>query len=98
MIGAGGLGRQQHEHRVYRLAIQRLEIYRPLETRKEAVNPVERWKFAVRNGNAGAKCRRAELLALQQDIENLTLWTVPSAPASFRCEFLQRLLFAAHLQ
>ena len=92
MIGAGALRREQHEDEVDRLVVERIEIDRAREPRKDADQPVERAQLAVRDGDALADAGRAQALALQQRVEDLALGKPgeprgragkpPAAPAS----------------
>ena len=94
MIGAGAFRREQQEDQIDRLAVERLEIDRPLQPRKQPEQLVELRQLAVRNGDAVADAGRAELLALQQDFEDRALALAgelgglarraPAAPASCR--------------
>src|ERR1044071_1974984 len=96
MIGAGALRREQQEDQIHRLAIERLEIDRPLEPRKQAEHVAELLQLAVRNGDAVADAARGELLTLQQDFEN-SLLVLPGKLRSLGGNLLQRLLLPVDL-
>ena len=97
VIRAGAFRRQQQEHDIDRLIVQRLEIDRGVQPRENARNAVEIGEFAVRNGDSLADAGRAETLTLQDRVENR-----PGGDArQFRCLFrdcLEKLFLGAHPQ
>src|SRR5436309_5133389 len=97
MVGAGTFRRKQQEYQVDRLAIERFEIDRPLQPRKDAEQLGELRQLAMRNGNTVAHAGRAQLLALHEDLEDRAL----ALTGQFRRlggELLQGLLLAVDLQ
>src|SRR5580704_6527846 len=97
MIGAGTFRRQQQEDKIDRLAVERLEIDRPIEPREQTKQPFEIRHLAVRNGNAIANRSRAKLLALAQDFED-GAFVLPAEHGGARRELLQQLLLAVDLE
>ena len=73
MVGARALRRKQEENQIDRLVVERFEIDRPVEAREQTEQLVELGQLAMRNGNAIADAGRAQLLTLQQDLEDLAL-------------------------
>ena len=97
MVGAGAFRRQQHEDQIHRLAVERLEIDRPIEPCEQPEQLVEPDELAVRNGDPVADSGRAQLLALQQGLENAAL-ALPGQLRGLRGKLLDRLLLAVDLQ
>ena len=97
VIGAGGFRRQQQKNQIDRLAVERLEIDRPLQPREQPEQAAELRQLAVRNGDAVADRGGAELLALQQDFQNRAL-VLAGEFGRARGEFLDRLLFIVDLE
>ncbi len=73
MVGAGALGRDQHEDDVDRLAVECVEIDRLLGAGEETDEAVDTRHPAVRDGDAIADAGRAEALALEQGFEQLAV-------------------------
>src|SRR5215471_15199415 len=59
MIGASRLRREQQENEIDRLAIQRLELDRPVEPSKETEQLSELGQLSVRDGDAVANTSRS---------------------------------------
>ena len=97
MIGAGGFRREQQKHQIDGLAVERLEIDRPLEPREQSEQLAELGQLAVRNGDAVADAGRAELLALLQDLEDRPL-ALAGELAGLGGELLQDLLLSVDLE
>src|SRR5262249_29370176 len=70
VIGASVLGRQQQEDQVDRLAGEGFELDGVLQSGEDADDSGQRRQAAVGNGNAAPDAGRAELLALQQRVED----------------------------
>ena len=64
MLGAGVGRREEQEDEIDRAAVDRLVVDRLGKPREQAVDLRQAVDLAVRNGDALAKARRAELLAL----------------------------------
>jgi hypothetical protein len=97
VIGAGAFGRQQEKDQIDRLAVERLEIDRPIEPREQSEQPAEIRHLAVGNGDAVADSRGAELFALHQDLEN-GLLALAGEHRGTRRELVQRLLLIVDLE
>src|SRR4051794_11725348 len=97
MVRAGTFWREQQEHQVDRLAIERLEVDRTLEPREQAEQLLEVGQLAVRDRDAIAHASRAELLALHQGFEYQPL-VQPGELRGTPRELLDRLLLAIHLE
>ncbi len=97
MIGAGAFRRQQQKHQIDRLAVERLEIDRPLQPREQAEHLAELGQLAVRDGDAIADAGRAELLALQQDFQDRP-FALSGERRRLGGDLLQRLLLPVDLQ
>src|SRR6266852_8967158 len=97
MIGAGGFRRQQQEHEIDGLAVERLEIDGSLEPCKQTEQLVELWQLAVRNGDAVTDAGRAELLALLQNLQDGAL-ALTAELGGLGGQLLQDLLLAVDLE
>src|SRR5580704_12864747 len=97
VIGAGAFGRQQKKDQIDRLAVERLEIDRPVEPREQSEQAAEVRHLAVRNGDAVADGRGAELFALHQDLEN-GLLALAGQHGGARRKLVQRLLLVVDLE
>src|ERR1700722_9344367 len=97
MVGAGAFGRQQQKNQIDRLAVERIEIHRSREPREQAEQLVERRELAVRYRNAVAHPGGAELLPLQQNLEDGAL-ALPAQFGRLGGKLLQRLLLAIDLE
>ena len=97
MIGAGSFRSKQQEYKIDRLAIERLEIDRPIEPRKQTKQLVELCELAVRDGDAVADAGRAELLTLQQDLVD-GAFVLAAELGRLSGEFLQGLLLSVDLE
>jgi hypothetical protein len=64
------LGCQQQEDEVDRLIVDRVEFDRRSQTREQAIDAGQSRDLAMRNGDAMAEPGRAQLLALQQRLED----------------------------
>ena len=73
MIGAGAFRREQQEHDIDRLAVDRVEIDRLGKPREDADDALQPGELAVGNGDALAEPGRAQPLALQQHVEDVAL-------------------------
>src|SRR5262245_32434548 len=97
MIGAGRFRRQQQEDEIDRLAVERFELHRTVEPGEQAEQMVELGQLAVRYGYAVADSGRAELLALQQNLEDRAL-ALPGELGGAGRQLLERLLLAVDLE
>src|SRR5262249_10647609 len=97
MVGTGGLGREQQKDQIDRLAVERLELDRPIEPGEQPEQPFELRQLAMRDGDAVADAGGAELLALLQDLEDLALALAGELGGACR-ELLDRLLLAVDLK
>ena len=70
VVGASPLRREQQEHDIDRLAVDRIEIDRLGKPRKDSDDAFKARNFAMRDGNTLAKSGRAEPLALEQHVED----------------------------
>ena len=97
VIGTSRFGREQQENEIDRLAVQRFKVDGPFQAGKQAKQLVELRELAMGDGNAVADAGRAELLPLQQRLENHPL----ALAGQFRGaggQFLDHLLLAGDLQ
>ena len=92
VIGAGGFRRQQQKNQIHRLAVERLEIDRPLQPREQSEQAAEFRQLAMRDRHAIAHRGGTELLALQQNFQNRAL-ALTRELGRAGGEFLDRLLF-----
>ncbi len=97
VIGAGAFGRQQEKDQIDRLAVERLEIDRPVEPREQSEQAGQVRHLAVGNGDAVADGRGAELFALHQDLEN-GLLTLAGEHGGARRKLMQRLFLVVDLE
>src|SRR5215469_16038644 len=97
MVGAGGFRREQQKHEIDRLTVERLELHRPFESRKQSEQLVELRQLAVRNGDAVTDAGRTELLALLKNLENRPL-ALAAELGGLGGQLLQNLLLAVDLQ
>src|SRR5437588_12957520 len=97
MIGARRFRGEQQKDQIDRLAVERLEVDRPIEPREQAEQSLELGQLAVRDRDAIADAGRAELLTLLQDFQDLTL-ALSGEPGGARREFLDRLLLVVDLE
>src|ERR1700730_12964877 len=97
MVGTDAFRRQQQEDQINRLTVERLEIDRAREPREQAEQLVELGELAVRNGDPVADAGRAELLPLQQNLENGAL-VLPAQFGRLGSELLQRRRLAIDLE
>ena len=93
MVGARGLGRQQHTDQVDRLLVDGVEVDGRLELCEERVEPVQVRQLSVRDRDTVADPGRAQALALDQDFEYRPLG-LRSQFGGALGQFLQRLLLA----
>ena len=97
MVGAGGVGREQHEHQIDRTVVHRVEADGRLEAGEQPPQAVDFGELGVRDGDPEADSRAAEALALQQRVEDAAF--ADSGESGRRAgDFLQRLLLAGRLQ
>ena len=82
MVSAGSFRRQQQEDQVDGLIIDRFERNWALEPGKDAIEPVETGKLAVRDSDPGSDAGRAESLSFDQDIVDRTLVNAPIIAAA----------------
>src|SRR5690606_30754218 len=97
MVGAGALRREQQEDEIDRLVVEGLEIERLRQTREQAENARQAGQLAMRDGDAVADAGRAELLPLEQRLEDLAL-VETGHPGRLLGERLDDLLLAADLE
>src|SRR6185369_5466564 len=97
MIGTGCFRREQQENQVDRLAVERFEIDRTLQPRKQTEQPAELRQLAVRYSHAVPDARGTELLALQQNLED-RFFALARQFGGAGGKFLQRLLLAVDLE
>ena len=97
MIGARSLRRQQQKQQVNRLAVERLEVDRVIEARKQPEQMVELPQLPVRDGDAVAHGGRAQFFPLQQNLEDRLL-VEPGKGRRLGGESLQGLLFPGGLE
>jgi hypothetical protein len=97
MIGAGTLRGQQQKNEIDGLAVESLEIHRPVKPRERSEQPSEIGHLAVGNGDAITDRGRAELLALHEDFEDRAL-ALPGQHRGARGKLVQHLLFVVDLK
>ena len=97
MIGAGAFRREQEENQIDRLAVERLEIDRTIEPRKQPEQARQMRHLAVRYGDAIADGGRAQLLPLHQRFEDRAL-VLAGQHSGARGNLLQRLLLVVDFE
>jgi len=73
VIGPGPFGREQQEHQVDGLVVQRIEIHGRFQPCEHAGDMLDADDLAVRDGDAIADAGRAEPFPLQDGLEYLPL-------------------------
>ena len=71
MLGAGVGRRQEEEDEVHLASVDRLVVDRVRQAREQAINAVQAFDLAMRNGNALAEAGRAEPFALADARQDL---------------------------
>src|SRR5262245_8830317 len=97
MVGPGVLGRQQQKNEIDVFVVERAEFDGLGKPGKEAHDVGKPRQAAVRNGDAAADGRRAEALALQQRVKDVTRVDTGQL-GRLLGQLLQRLLLVLRLQ
>src|SRR5690348_3425395 len=97
MIRTRALRRQQQKNEIDRLAIERIEFDRTIESCEQSKQVIEFGQLAMRDGDAVSDRRRAELFPLQQSLEDFALAQTREGRRACR-QFLDRLLLSVDLQ
>jgi len=97
MISTGVFGRQEQENEIDRLIVDRVELDGRGEAGEKPIDPGQCRDLAMRNGDAMAQARRAELLALQESLEDHPVIDCGQLGGSVR-DFLQELLLVLDLE